>query len=166
MRVTSRNPLWVIALLITPFLWTACSKPLLHARDREMEPLSRTYSAPQVDVFEAAEAALKELNYKVEYANKDDGVLRTGWQPTPIDSHYVDLFGREDYGTTASYYHLAVRIEAADGKSTVEVEAPIRGIVGKMKSSHRKERQLLDQIADQLRPADVHLSNIGIVEKR
>ena len=35
-----------------------------------------------------------------------------------------------------------------------------------MKTSHRVESEVLDLIADNLRPADVHLSNIGVVEKR
>lgn len=166
MRAHSGRALFFGSVLALIFLGTACSKPLVHGRDREMEPLTREFSAPQTDVFEAAEQALKDLNYKVEYANKYEGVLRTGWKPTTADSHYIELFGREDYGTNASYYHLAVRVEKADGKTSVEVSAPVRGIVGKMKTSHRVESALLDEIADQLRPADVHPTNIGIVEKR
>lgn len=166
MSVTSRNSLVVIALLVSSILGTSCSKPMVQGRDREMEPLTRTYSAPEEDVFEATEQALKDLKYKVEYANKYDGVLRTGWKPTTIDSHYVALFGRKDYGTTGSYYHLAVRMKQEDGKTLVEVQAPVRGIVAKMKTSHRVESDLLDEIADNLRPADVNITNIGVVEKR
>lgn len=166
MRVTTKTLLLVICLVVQAGLWMACNKPLVHGRDREMDPLTRTYSAPEIAVFEAAEAALKDLGYKVEYANSYEGVLRTGWRPTSIDSHYVDLFGREDYGTTGSYYHLAVRMEQEGSKTTVTVTAPLRGIVGKVKTSHRKEKQLLSQIEDHLRPADVHITNIGVVEKR
>lgn len=146
----------------------ACSRPLVQGRDREMEPLTRSYQASSLAVFDGAEEALEDMGYKVEYANKYDGVLRTGWQSTTIDSHYIELFDRADYGTNGSYYYLALRIEEKEpGKSTVTITAPIRGIIGiPMKSSHRIERKVLSRIEDNIRPADIEVTNIGVVEKR
>lgn len=157
----------IVALLIgvTSVVLFSCTRPLVTGRDYAMQPIAQTFSVPAVAAFEAAEQALRDMDYKVEYANKDQGILRTGWMPTEIDSHYLDLFGREDYGTTGAYYHLAVRIiNEGVGESIVEVAAPIRSVVAKVRSSHRKEKKFLSKVADQLRPADVKVTNIGVVE--
>jgi len=153
-------------LLAMAMMSMACTKPLVNGRDREMEPIVKVFSVPTIDAFEAAEQALNDLGYNVEYANRHEGSLRTGWKPTTVDSHYIELFDSRDYGTNASYYYLAVRIQQEGNKSQVTVVAPIRGIVGMMKTSHRQEKKLLDQMADYLRPGDLKVTNIGVIEKR
>jgi copper chaperone CopZ len=144
---------------------SACNKPIIEGRDLETTPLTQIFRVPADAAFDAAEHVLTALDYKVEYADKDKGVLRTGWISTTTDSHYVDLFGREDYGTTGAYYHLAVRISSVEGGAKVEVSAPLRTIVVKMDSSGRKEKKVLAKIEDMLRPADIRVTNIGAIHK-
>ncbi len=144
----------------------ACNTPLVTGRDIAMKPVYKTFSSPVVATFEAAEKALNDMDYKVEYADKDQGVLRTGWMPTTADSHYLDLFDYKDYGVTGSYYHLTVRItEDGPSKSIVEVQAPLRTIVTRMKSSYRQEKKFLARVRNYLRPADIEVTNIGVVER-
>ncbi len=156
----------VLASLVLGVLFTSCTRPLVTGRDYKMEPLSQTFNAAKVAVVEAAEMALTSLDYKVEYVNADDGALRTGWRPTTIDSHYLELFGRQDYGANGAYYHMTIRIESvAPSVSKVIVATPIRSIVAKMKTSHRLEKKFLAKLGDMLRPADIDVTNIGVMEK-
>lgn len=156
------------SLLMTTMILgvVACKEPLVRGRDKEMEPLSKSFEATSTETFEAAKEALIELGYKIEYDNIDAGALRTAWEPTTADSHYLELFGKEDYGASASYYHLAVKI-SSEGyeKSVVTVSAPLRTIVAKMKTSHRVERKFLSNVEDRLRPADIQVTNVGVIQK-
>jgi len=146
-------------------LLTACTRPLVTGRDYEMEPISQSYNAPVVAVVEAAEQTLENLDYKIEYVNADEGVLRTGWRPVTVDSHYVDVFGKQDYGANGAYYYLTVRIEPeAPSVSHVTVAAPIRSIVALIHTTHRLEKKFLAKLGDQLRPANIDVTNIGIVD--
>lgn len=158
---------WTLTLtLLIACSAVACSRPLVTGRDVEMKSVTMSFNAPLIATFEAAEQALRNMDYKVEYADKDQGVLRTGWMPTKVDSHYLELFGRRDYGITGAYYHVAVRI-TADGPSVskLEVSAPIRTIISRMHSSHVIEKKFLAKVKDLLRPADIQVTNIGVVEK-
>lgn len=157
----------LFAVLFASFGLAACTTPLVTGRDIETEPVSQTFNAPAIASFEAAEKALRDMDYNVEYANKDEGVLRTGWQPTTIDSHYLEVFGRPDYGANGAYYYMMVRI-TADGPnmSTVQVSAPLRTIVSRMWSTHRQEKKFLAKVRNMLLPGDMQITNIGVVEPR
>lgn len=146
------------------FSVAGCNKAVLHSRDREMEPVSRTFSAPPADAFKSARQALVQTGYKIEREDEAAGTLETGWRSTKASSHYVDLFDRRDYGTVGAYYKIQVRITESGGKSQVEVSAPVRSIVGRIKSSHSEEDKLLDKIAELLRPEDFEMTNVGITE--
>lgn len=146
------------------FSFIGCSKPMVTGKDVAMEPVIKSFNAPREAVFEAANQALRDMKYKVEYADLDQGALRTGWVPTTADSHYIELFGREDYGVTNAYYHLAVRLSEEDDRMTVEVSAPLRTIIAKMHSSHRQEKKFLSKMKDFLRPADFKVTNIGTLD--
>ncbi len=160
-----KTQLAVLFLGAVIMLLQACTTPLVSSRDLALKPISRTFNAPAIAAFEAAEQALRDMDYKVEYADQDQGVLRTGWMSTTADSHYVELFGREDYGPTGAYYHLTVRITVeGPGSSVVEVSAPLRTIITRMNSSYRQEKKFLAKVKNLLRPADIQVTNIGVVE--
>ena len=143
----------------------SCTKPMVIGHDRPTEPIRKGFSSPSVAVFEAAEQALKQMDFKVEYADQDQGVLRTGWVPTTADSHYIELFGQKDFGVTNSYYHLAIRIEEGGEKVVLEVSAPLRTMVAKMQSSHFQEKRFLSKVKNLLRSADFKVTNVGAIDE-
>lgn len=143
---------------------TACNKAILYSRDREMEPVSRAFSTSIPEAFKASKEVLLSLGYKIESEDESAGNLKTGWQSTKAGSHYVDLFDRRDYGTVGAYYQIQIRVTDQSGKAQVEVAAPVRSIVGRIKSSHSEEGRILRKIADLLRREDFEMTNVGVQE--
>ncbi len=141
---------------------SGCNKKLIYSKDREMEPLSKTFATSPDDAFETAREALTRLGYKIDHEDKSEKVLTTGWQSTKATSHYVDLFDRKDYGTVGAYYRLRVKVEERGGKAAVEVSAPVRSIVGRIKTNYREEKKLFRKMADLLRREDFEMSNVGV----
>ena len=153
------------ALLAILSSFAGCNKAIVHSRDKQMEPVSRLYNNPPKDAFKAAREVLFKMGYKLQYEDKDKGLIQTGWLSTKPNSHYVDLFDHADYGTVGAYYRLEVQIHEEKGKSLVEVSAPIRGIItGRVKSSFREEKKVLSKLADQLRKEDFEITNVGVQE--
>lgn len=141
-----------------------CNKAVLHSKDREMEPIVRVFRPAKPDTYKAAKESLIALGYKIQEEDESQGRLKTGWRSTRASSHYVDLFDRKDYGTVGAYYQIVLSIKEVDGKSEVEVSAPVRSVVGRIKSSHSEEEKVLDRMADLLRREDFEMTNVGVTE--
>ena len=158
--------LFILLSFLTMFAsLTGCNKALVHSRDKDMEPVSRTYNAPADEAFKAVHTVLIHMDYKIQHEDASKGFLQTGWLSTKANSHYLELFDHADYGTVGAYYRLEVHIKEDNGKSIVEVSAPVRGIItGRLKSSHREEKTVLKEIADQLRKEDFEITNVGVQE--
>ncbi len=143
---------------------SACQRKILYSKDREMKSVSRLFNTSADEAFRAGREAVTRLGYRVERENIPQKTLQTGWISTKANSHYVDLFDHQDYGTVGAYYRLELRVEESEGKALVEVSAPVRSIVGRMKSSQREEKKVLQKIADLVRREDFELSNVGAEE--
>lgn len=144
----------------------ACTKVMVYGKDRPVDPVVRHYAATPQDVYAAAKSVLTEMGYKIGFDSDKRYRLRTGWQPTTADSHYVELFGRKDYGTVGAYYRIHLYVEESDGASDVSIMSTPRSTVPNVKSSGRVEKKILDLIANQLRPDDIEITNVGLQEKR
>lgn len=147
-----------LALLVS---LTACNKAVVKGKERPIEPLSRTFSAPVPNVYEAAIEALAAAGYEIRETNEARGLIRTAWISTRAASHYTELFGQHDYGTVGAYYRLEVRVSEKEGKSEIQVLAPVKSLVAHQKSTGREERKVLKKIADLLRREDFEMTNVG-----
>ncbi|MBI1909330.1 MAG: hypothetical protein HYS22_04090 [Deltaproteobacteria bacterium] len=153
-----------LALLAGILILAGCTKPLIYGKDRPVDPVSQAFPASEQETYTAAKEVLKTLGYKIAYDNQEKRTLKTGWRSTSIDSHYVELFGRPDYGTVGAYYQLVVEIGEREGKSEVTITAQPRSIVPNLKSSGRVEKKVLARMADLLRSDDIQVTNIGLQE--
>lgn len=151
-------------LILAVVVLTGCTKPLIYGKDRPVEPILQTFAASPVETYRAAKEALKNRGYKIAYDSEEKLLLRTGWRSTTVDSHYVDLFGRKDYGTVGAYYQIIVQVGEREGKSEATVTAQPRSIVPKLKTSGRVEKKILAEMADLLRSDDIQVTNVGLQE--
>lgn len=149
-----------LALLVFVSL-TACNKAVVRGKERPTLPLSRTFSAPVPNVYEAAKQALAAAGYEIRETDETRGLIRTAWIGTQAASHYTELFGQHDYGTVGAYYRLEVRVSEKDGKSEIKVSAPVKSLVAHQKSTGREERKVLKKIADLLRRENFEMTNVG-----
>lgn len=159
MRITS------LVLILAAAMLAACSKPLATARIApDVEYLSRSYAATANDTYYAVRWALTEAGLAVASEDLAAGVITTKWAPVTSDSHYVDVFGRRDYGVTNSYYQLDLRISFDGGRALVQAAARAKTLAARFKSSGIQERKVLDLIGAYLRTNEPEVTNLGINE--
>jgi hypothetical protein len=145
----------------------ACTKVLVHGRDKDFDPATKDFSTSTEQAYKAGKEALVRLGYKVETEDEKAGRIVTNWQSTKPLSHYVDLFDHRDYGTVGAYYRLKLEVvESVGGKTLVSVSAPTRSLItGRLRSSYREENKVLKKMADLLRTDDFEMTNVGVTEK-
>ncbi len=151
--------------LFTILPLSACNKPILYGRNKEMEPITRTFSASPQEAFKAAKETLVDLGYKIDKEDKSEESLQTTWQSTKAASHYIDLFDRRDYGTIGAYYKVHVHVDEKDSKAEVQVSTETKSvIVGRLRSAYSEEKKVLNKMADLLRHDDFEMTNVGVSE--
>ena len=160
----SRHCTSLVALLAIVSL-LGCTKELVFGKDHESSPVRKFFNQGIPDLFTAAKQTLKEMGYKLDYEDREKGYLKTGWVAATADSHYLEIFDREDYGTFSAYYQLEIRMKPSGNETEVEVAAPARAIVRHIKSSYRVEKKFLSKLHNQVRGADLHMSNVGVKDK-
>ncbi|MFA4874285.1 MAG: hypothetical protein WC690_02990, partial [bacterium] len=127
------------ALIALAFV--SCSKPMASAKvAKDVQYYSHTYAANANDTYYAVRWALKEVGMPVATEDLNAGIITTKWEPATSDSHYVDTFGRPDYGVTNSYHQLEVQISTDQGRSLVKVGSRIKALAARVKSSGVMER--------------------------
>jgi hypothetical protein len=152
-------------LLTAVTLLGGCAKPVLHSRDKDFPPATRTFDASPDAAFKAGKTVLQNLGYKISFEKESLGTITTGWRSTKAASHYISIFDREDYSTVGAYYRIEMKIMSENGKAEVEVSAPVRNIiVHRMETSYREEKKILGLMADQLRSDDFEVTNVGASE--
>ncbi len=154
-----------LALLIT-FAVAACNKPIVKSRDKEFAPLTKTFSNTSDETFTAAQKILEQAGFRIARADKDVGIIQTNWISTKATSHYLELFGKKDYGTVGAYYRMTVKLEEKDNKSKVDVFTTARAIIsGRLHSDYSEEKKFLSKMTDYLRRDDFEITNVGVDEK-
>jgi hypothetical protein len=142
----------------------ACNRVMLHSKDKDMDPVVQVFPVGTDDAIKAAKEVLIKRGYFIE--RDDSASLRTKWQSTKATSHYVDLFGRKDYGVVGAYCQIVVKVTDKDGKAEVSVSAPIRGVITKrLFSSNQEEKKILKKMADAFRKEDFEITNVGVSEQ-
>ena len=152
-------------LIVCLISLTGCTKELVYGKDQESPAVSKKFRQGVQEIFEASKTTLKDMGYKIDFEDDERGYIKTGWLSTKADSHYLELFDRQDYGTFAAYYQLEIRVKPSDAETEVTVSAPARCIVRHIKSSHRAEKKFFSKLKDYLRASDLHMSNVGVKDK-
>ncbi len=154
-----------LALTLTIPMWCACSKPLATAKIApDVEYISRSYAANANDTYYAVRWALNQVGLPVATEDLAGGIMTTKWVPVTSDSHYIELFGRRDYGVTNSYHQLDLRISYDNGRASVQVASRAKTLAANFKSSGIVERKVLDLIGSYLRNGEPEITNLGISE--
>src|SRR5262249_28102325 len=129
----------IVLVILTALSFGACSKPKLYGTTQEAKEVVRYYPVPPQDAYRAAKEALVFRGDSLKQSDDQTMTLETYWQPTTADSHYVDVFGREDYGTVGAYYRLAVKITPKGTGSRVGITNVAKSFISDLKSSEREE---------------------------
>lgn len=157
---------WMAKTCLVVFLFScgaACSKPALYGSLQESPPIIKNYQVSQQDAFRAAKEALVFLGYSVKQEDAAQGLLETFWQPATADSHYVNVFGRKDYGTVGAYYRIIVKVkERSSGSSEVSITNAAKSYISNLKSSQEEESKIFSKIDDFTRKRDIQVTNIGL----
>ena len=155
----------LVMVLVGLVTLSACTKPLANARVApDVQYISRSFPANANDTYYAVRWALNEAGYPVAGEDLASGIITTKWVPVTSDSHYIELFGRRDFGVTNSYYQLDLRIGYDNGRATVQIAARAKTLAANFKSSGIEERKVLDFIGSYLRIGEPEITNLGVSE--
>lgn len=139
-----------------------CAKPLLYGKVQKVAAVRESFAYSYDEVYAATLWALEQEGYSIEESSKERGTIITDWTPSTPDSHYVEVFGRRDYGTTASYYHLDIALYQDDQKKIqVVVRSVAKSVVTRLFSTQIEEHHVIDRIQNYLRGRDIDLTNLG-----
>ncbi len=152
----------IILTLCFAIVLPACNKPLLYGTIQEADAVVKNYEAPPDETFKAAKEALAFRGYSLKTVDEENKTIETYWQPSTADSHYVDVFGRPDYGTVGSYYRLVVKVSPRGTGSSVSITNVAKSFISNVKSSGRTEAMVFEKVADFTRKRDIQVTNIGL----
>ena len=143
-----------------------CAKAQFTAKIKEPKFYSRTYLEEPNAVYYAVRWALQTNGYPIESKNLEKGILVSRWVSVTPSSHAVQLFGRKDYGVTASYHQLEIQIAAAEetGRTKVRIGSRIQSMINRIHSTGTEEELILSKISDYLRDPESKVTNMGLEE--
>lgn len=154
--------LFLILLMVLAF--AQCTKPLLYGKVQQIKLTRRGYDQTYDKVFEAARWALTKNGYAIEDESKMKGTIETKWASQTPDSHYVEVFGRRDYGTVGAYYHLDLAVYQESGIIQVVVRNIAESTVNRLYSTGIQEKKVLDDISLHLLGKTLDITNLGLVK--
>lgn len=143
---------------------TQCAKPILYGKVQQVSVVRKGFNASYDQVYAATQWALSQLDYSTEEASKQRGTFITDWKPSTPDSHYVQVFGRPDYGTVGAYYHLDLALYQEHGKIQVAIRSISKSVVSHLHSTLIEEKNVLDRIEEYLRGKEIEVTNLGITK--
>jgi hypothetical protein len=148
----------VMALLVS----VACAKPLVRGHTVLLEPVKDSFNAGTNAAYYGIRWALAERGYPIGYENLAGGIITSAWIPTTSDSHFLQPFNSKDYGTTGAYHQLELHVLPGGGVTTVSVASRVNSLVVGLKSSHREEKAVLQEIHNYLHGSGVQVTNVGV----
>ncbi len=160
--IKTQNLIKIISLICLGFLVGACSKPALYGTLQNSEDIVRYYQASPEETFRAVKSSLLFHGYSLKKVDEEMKTLETYWQPTTSDSHYVEVFGRKDFGTVGAYYRFQIKVEPWNKGSKVVMINVANSIISNLKSSEREEDSIFTKIDDFTRHRDIQVTNIGL----
>lgn len=157
--------------LLLVFVWLAttnatCTKELVFAKDHLTPPEKIYVKTDKNSAMEALKKTLAKLGYEIISADEERGKIVTGWRPVESSSHYFNLFGSKDFGSSdGAYYQLLADINEEGSQMKLLVATKVKTIVGKLETNKVVERRVLKQVEDYLRPPLIEMSNVGVRNK-
>lgn len=162
MNIKACAGMMLVALLL---IGQACTRPLADAEvAKSVHYYSRDFAATPNEIYYALRWALEEGGWPVAGENLQGGIIKTSWLPVTSDSHYIDVFGRRDFGVTNSYHRLEINVVPEGDRTAVEIGSRTKALVARLKSSGVEERRVLDLIGNYLRRGEPAVTNLGIDE--
>lgn len=152
----------ILLVSLTLVAASACNKPKLYGTIQEAKEVVKNYQVPPEDAFRAAKEALAFRGYSFKTVDETNKTIETYWQPSTSDSHYVEVFGRKDYGTVGAYYRLVVKVTPRANGSSVSITNVAKSFISNLKSTERVEEEVFEKISDFTRKRDINVTNIGL----
>lgn len=141
-----------------------CAKVYRTAEPSDPKFIERQFLATPNEVYYALQWALKVSDYPIAEENLAGGIIHTRYVPVKATSHYVEIFGRKDYGVTGAYHQLEVQVLPAGEETKVRIGSRVKGIVSNLKSSFTEEKKVLADVSNYLRDPNVRITNLGVKE--
>ncbi len=143
-----------------------CTKKIVYSKNFNTQPRKSFYYADKTSVMENTRKLLENLNYSILGYETETGKIVTGWKPVESDSHYLNLFGRKDFGNTdGAYYQLVVDVLPDGPKMKVLVSTTVKTIVGKLETNGIIERRVIEKLDNVMRSPQIEITNVGMEKK-
>lgn len=141
-----------------------CTKTFRVASPTMPRIIKQEFAASPNDIYYALRWALRSHGYPIAEEDLQNGVIKTRYVPVKSNSHYVDVFGRPDYGVNGAYHQLELRLVPHNGKTEVQIGSRIQSVVANLKSTGGEEKMILGKITDYLRSPNAQVTNLGVQE--
>lgn len=145
-------------------LQLGCAKAAIQGRSTELPAQVRTFAADANRTYYAVRWALDAAEYPVATEELAAGRLATTWVATTADSHYIETFGRKDFGVNGAYYKLTIQLTPDGERTRVEITPTVKSVVGHLQSSGREEKRIFKKVGDYLHANEIELTNLGVTE--
>jgi len=143
-----------------------CTKKIVYSRNYNTQPRTSLYYADKTALMENARRIIENLDYSILSYETETGKIVTGWKPVESDSHYLNLFGRKDFGNTdGAYYQLVIDVIPEGPKLKVLASTTVKTIVGKLNTNNVVERRFLDKLDNVMRSPQIEITNVGMEKK-
>ena len=142
--------------------FTACAKVFRVAKPAQPHYYKKTYAASANDIYYALRWALRANGYPIAEEDLKNGVLKSRYVPVKANSHYLPLFGRQDFGANGAYHQLEIRLVPHNGTTEVQIGSRIESIVAHLQSAGTEEQMILQKVGDYLRSPNAQVTNLGV----
>lgn len=155
---------WLMIAALAAGILGGCTKVFRTATPTTPQIFKKRYEAAPNDLYYALRWALKTYGYPIAEEDLQNGIIKSRYVPVKAASHYIAVFGRQDYGVSGAYHQLEVRLLPAGAQTEVQIGSRIQGVVSKLQSSGREEKMIFSKVGDYLRDPGIQVTNQGVRE--
>lgn len=142
-----------------------CTKTFSVAKPQNLPAYQATFAVSPNDLYYALRWALTNHGYPIADEDFQNGVITTHYVPVTATSHYVDVFGRKDFGVTNSHHQLEARLMPKEGVTIVTLHSRAQSVAQPFRSTGDEERKILAKMGDYLRKKNIQVTNLGLVKE-
>lgn len=153
-----------LSLLFSLFSLSSCTKTVATAKPMALPAYKQTFAATPNEIYYALRWALKAYDYPIAEEDLNNGIIKSRYVPVKATSHYVDLFGHQDFGVSGAYHQLEVKLVPKNGHTEVQIDSRVQAVVKNIKSTGQEEELILTKVEDYLRSANTSVTNLGVQE--
>lgn len=159
---------FIIAFIFIGFMQSgaSCTKVVTYAQQYRTDAISHQYSSNRLTALEKAKTAMEGMGLQVLRVDESRYQVTSGWMPVLSNSHYMNLFGRNDYsGSQGAYYQLVADVFTEGNKIKVATYTNIKSLAGKLESALVVEKKFLSRLDNLMRSPQIELTNVGMKER-